>query len=64
MKNLLGCLIVLTICNQPICLKAQNPVQKATTYVGEQKNGQPDGNGVLTDTSGNVFKGSFKKGKG
>jgi hypothetical protein len=31
--------------------------------VGDQKNGQPDGMGVLTDTSGSVFKGSFKKGK-
>ena len=31
--------------------------------MGDQKNGLPDGNGVLTDTSGNVFKGSFKKGK-
>ena len=44
-------------------IKAQNSVQKATTYVGDQKNGQPDGIGVMTDTSGNVFKGSFKKGK-
>ena len=44
-------------------IKAQNSVQKATTYVGDQKNGQPDGTGVMTDTSGNVFKGSFKKGK-
>ena len=63
MKNLLSCLIAFTICSQTISLKAQNSVQKATTYVGDQKNGQPDGNGVLTDTSGNVFKGSFKKGK-
>lgn len=63
MKNLLSCLIVLTICSQNISLKAQKSEQKATTYVGDQKNGQPDGIGVLTDTSGNVFKGSFKKGK-
>ena len=63
MKNLLIYLFVLTICSQTISLKAQNSVQKASTYVGDQKNGLPDGNGVLTDTSGNVFKGSFKKGK-
>ena len=63
MKILLCCLMVLAICNQPNYLKAQSSGQKATTYVGDQKNGQPDGNGVLTDTSGNVFKGSFKKGK-
>ena len=63
MKNLLSCLIAFTICSQTFSLKAQNSLQKATTYVGDQKNGQPDGNGVLTDTSGNVFKGSFKKGK-
>jgi hypothetical protein len=42
---------------------AQSNTQKETTYVGDQKNGQPDGKGVLTDTIGNVFKGSFKKGK-
>ena len=63
MKNLLCCLMVLTICTQPNYLKAQSSTQKATTYVGDQKNGQPDGFGVLTDTSGNVFKGNFKKGK-
>ncbi len=63
MKNLLPCVIVLIIFSQPISLKAQNTVQKATTYAGDQKNGQPDGIGVLTDTSGNVFKGHFKKGK-
>ena len=63
MKNLLCCLMVLTICTQPNYLKAQSSAQKATTYVGDQKNGQPDGFGVLTDTSGNVFKGNFKKGK-
>jgi len=63
MKNLLIYLFVLTICSQTISLKAQNSVQKASTYVGDQKNGQPDGFGVLTDTSGNVFKGNFKKGK-
>ncbi|MEY4058193.1 MAG: hypothetical protein RLZ50_1405, partial [Bacteroidota bacterium] len=63
MKNLLICFFVFTISSQTIILNAQNAVQKAITYVGDQKNGQPDGNGVLTDTSGNVFKGSFKKGK-
>ena len=63
MKKLLSFLIAFTVCSQTISLKAQNSVQKATNYVGDQKNGQPDGKGVLTDTSGNVFKGSFKKGK-
>ena len=63
MKNLLICFFVFTISSQTIILNAQNAVQKATTYVGDQKNGQPDGIGVMTDTSGNVFKGSFKKGK-
>ena len=63
MKKLLSFLIAFTVCSQTTSLKAQNSVQKATHYVGDQKNGQPDGNGVLTDTSGNVFKGSFKKGK-
>ena len=63
MKYLLSFLIVLTICSLTMSLKAQKSVQNATTYVGDQKNGQPDGNGVMTDTSGNVFKGSFKKGK-
>ena len=63
MKKLLSFLIAFTVCSQTISLKAQNSVQKATNYVGDQKNGQPDGKGVLTDTSGNVFKGTFKKGK-
>ena len=63
MKNILSCLIALSICGPTMSIKAQNSVQKATTYVGDQKNGQPDGIGVMTDTSGNVFKGSFKKGK-
>lgn len=63
MKKILSCLIVITICSQTMSLKAQNSVQKTSTYVGDQKNGQPDGIGVMTDTSGNVFKGSFKKGK-
>ena len=63
MKYLLSFLIALTICSQTMSLKAQKSVQKATTYVGDQKNGQPDGFGVLTDTSGKVFKGNFKKGK-
>ena len=55
--------MVLAICSQPNYLKAQSSAQKATTYVGDQKNGQPDGFGVMTDDSGNVFKGNFKKGK-
>jgi len=63
MKKTISCLIALTIFFQLNNLNAQTKTQSATTYVGEQKNGQPDGMGVLTDTSGNVFKGNFKKGK-
>jgi len=63
MKKLLFGFIVLAICSQPISLKAQKSAQKATTYTGDQKNGQPDGFGIMTDDSGNVFKGNFKKGK-
>lgn len=44
-------------------IKAQeNPVEK-TNYVGAQKNGLPDGKGILTDSAGNQFTGNFKKGK-
>jgi hypothetical protein len=63
MKKTISCLIALTIFCQFNNLNAQTKTQSATTYVGDQKNGQPDGMGVLTDTSGNVFKGNFKKGK-
>ena len=63
MKTTISCLIALTILCQVNNLNAQTNNQAATTYVGDQKNGQPEGMGVLTDTSGSVFKGSFKKGK-
>jgi len=63
MKKTISCLIALSILCQFNNLNAQTKTQSATTYVGDQKNGQPDGMGVLTDTSGNVFKGNFKKGK-
>ena len=63
MKKTISCLIALIILCQLNILNAQTNSQTATTYVGDQKNGQPDGMGVLTDTSGSVFKGSFKKGK-
>jgi hypothetical protein len=63
MKKTISCLIALTIFCQLNNLNAQSKTQSASTYVGDQKNGQPDGMGVLTDTSGNVFKGNFKKGK-
>jgi hypothetical protein len=63
MKKTISCLIALTIFCQLNNLIAQTKTQSASTYVGEQKNGLPDGMGVLTDTSGNVFKGNFKKGK-
>ena len=63
MKKTISCLIALIIFCQLNILNAQTNSQTATTYVGDQKNGQPDGMGVLTDTSGSMFKGSFKKGK-
>lgn len=62
-QKILGCFIASLMIGQVNQLAAQTNVQKETTYVGDQKNGQPDGKGVLTDTIGNVFKGSFKKGK-
>ncbi len=58
-----SCLVGLLMMGQINLLQAQTSTQKETTYVGDLKNGQPDGKGVLTDTIGNVFKGSFKKGK-
>jgi hypothetical protein len=61
MKKTISCLIALIILCQINNLNAQT--NTTSTYVGDQKNGQPDGMGVLTDTSGNVFKGNFKKGK-
>jgi len=63
MKKTISCLIALTIFCQFNHINAQTKTQSASTYVGDQKNGIPDGMGVLTDTSGNVFKGNFKKGK-
>ena len=63
MKKTISCLFAFIILFQVNNLNAQTKTQTATTYLGDQKNGQPDGIGVLTDTSGNVFKGSFKKGK-
>jgi hypothetical protein len=62
LKTIVG-LIGLLMLGQFNLVNAQTNAQKETTYVGDQKNGQPDGKGVLTDTIGNVFKGSFKKGK-
>jgi hypothetical protein len=63
-QKILGCFFIASLMiGQVNQLSAQTIVQKETTYVGDQKNGQPDGKGVLTDTIGNVFKGSFKKGK-
>ena len=63
MKKIIGSLVFVSIIGYATNLAAQTITQKETTYVGEQKNGQPEGKGVLTDTIGNVFKGSFKKGK-
>ena len=63
MKKIIGSLVFVSMIGYATNLTAQSNTQKETTYVGEQKNGQPEGKGVLTDTIGNVFKGSFKKGK-
>ena len=63
MKKIIGSLVFVSMIGYATNLAAQSNTQKETTYVGEQKNGQPEGKGVLTDTIGNVFKGSFKKGK-
>lgn len=63
MKKILSSLILFSFIGNTNNIAAQTNTQKETTYVGEQKNGQPEGKGVLTDTIGNVFKGSFKKGK-
>lgn len=63
MKKIICSLVLMSIFGYTNNLTAQTNTQKETTYVGEQKNGLPEGKGVLTDTIGNVFKGSFKKGK-
>ena len=63
MKKIIGSLVFVSMIGYATNLAAQSNTQKETTYVGEQKNGQPEGKGVLIDTIGNVFKGSFKKGK-
>jgi hypothetical protein len=62
LKTIVG-LLGLLMLGQFNLVNAQTSNQKETTYVGDQKNGQPDGKGVLTDTIGNVFKGNFRKGK-
>jgi hypothetical protein len=62
LKTIVG-LLGLLMLGQFNLVNAQTSTQKETTYVGDQKNGQPDGKGVLTDTIGNVFKGNFRKGK-
>lgn len=63
MKKIISSILLLSIIGYTNNLAAQANTQKETTYVGEQKNGVPEGKGVLTDTIGNVFKGSFKRGK-
>lgn len=62
-QKTIACLLACLFIGYFNSLKAQTNTQKESTYVGEQKNGQPDGKGVLTDTAGNVYNGSFKKGK-
>lgn len=57
------CLFASLFIGQFNSLEAQTNPQKESTYIGEQKNGQPEGKGTLTDTAGNVYNGSFKKGK-
>lgn len=63
MKKIISSIFLLSIIGFTNNIAAQTNTQKETTYVGEQKNGIPEGKGVLTDTIGNVFKGSFKRGK-
>jgi hypothetical protein len=63
MKKILSSLLVLAIGCPFIQINAQNITKKESTYVGDKKNGQPEGAGVMTDSLGNVFKGNFKKGK-
>lgn len=63
MKKSISSILLLSIIGFTNNIAAQTNTQKETTYVGEQKNGLPEGKGVLTDTIGNVFKGSFKRGK-
>ena len=63
MKKIISSILLLLIIGFTNNIAAQTNTQKETTYVGEQKNGIPEGKGVLTDTIGNVFKGSFKRGK-
>ena len=63
MKKSISSILLLSIIGFTNNIVAQTNTQKETTYVGEQKNGLPEGKGVLTDTIGNVFKGSFKRGK-
>ena len=63
MKKIISGILLLSIIGFTNNIAAQTNTQKETTYVGEQKNGIPEGKGVLTDTIGNVFKGSFKRGK-
>jgi len=62
-QKTIACLLACLFIGHFNSLEAQTNTQKESTYVGEQKNGQPDGKGVLTDTAGNVYNGSFKKGK-
>jgi hypothetical protein len=63
MKKIISSILLLSIIGFTNNIAAQTNTQKETNYVGEQKNGIPEGKGVLTDTIGNVFKGSFKRGK-
>lgn len=62
-QKTIACLLACLFIGHFNSLEAQTNTQKESTYVGEQKNGQPEGKGVLTDTAGNVYNGSFKKGK-
>ena len=62
-QKTIACLLACLFIGHFNSLEAQTNTLKESTYIGEQKNGQPEGKGVLTDTSGNVYNGSFKKGK-
>ena len=60
LKTFVG-LLGLLMLGQFNLVNAQSNTQKETTYVGDQKNGQPDGKGVLTDTIEMYLKAVSKK---
>ena len=55
-QKTIACLLACLFIGHFNSLEAQTNTQKESTYVGEQKNGQPEGKGVLTDTAGILVK--------